>query len=258
LQDRSRGNDNESLRTSLKDDYEPLRSGRGHNSKAKEDPRQLYERHDRENSSATGRSGAGYTLWSRLATAAGTLSLDVSTAWAVNVTLASGEKTPPGRESHLTRAMKAYHLEKARDPSDLPEWLFEEHERRPVGRLCFTGQQKSNYQDGYEAVSESGIPAPRSRGLRDIYNSAAVPTERPNGGIASRFNDQSTTPSKATDRLKALRDAKRQNNRFDEDPPFNNTTRSDRPDVQGADILDKKPPPRIGLPGPPRGRAQRY
>jgi hypothetical protein len=43
LQDRSRSNGNESLRTSLKDDYEPLRSGRGHNSKAKEDSRQLYE-----------------------------------------------------------------------------------------------------------------------------------------------------------------------------------------------------------------------
>ena len=33
--------------------------------------------------------------------------------------------TPPGEESRLTRALKAYHIDKARDPADLPEWLFE-------------------------------------------------------------------------------------------------------------------------------------
>lgn len=107
LLDRSKRHGNESSRTSLEDDYESPRSRRGHNSKAK-DSRQLYESvsrlfssehplhlilllvgHNHEDSSAT--DGVGYTLWSRLATAAGTLSLDVSNAWAANATLTSGE-----------------------------------------------------------------------------------------------------------------------------------------------------------------------
>ncbi|KAJ3485670.1 hypothetical protein NLI96_g4799 [Meripilus lineatus] len=43
--------------------------------------------------------------------------------------------TPPGQESRLTRALKSYHISKARAPSDLPEWLFEEKERKVPGRL---------------------------------------------------------------------------------------------------------------------------
>jgi len=73
--------------------------------------------------------GYGLSLWSRVATAASTLTLNVSKAWASNIAVYSGELTPPGEESRLTRAMKAYHIDKARDPADLPAWLFEEHER---------------------------------------------------------------------------------------------------------------------------------
>src|ERR1700749_1564032 len=108
-------------------------------------------------------------------------------------TLTKYAETPPGGESQLTRAMKAYHLEKARDPSDLPEWLFGEHERRPYRRLRFIDQQKDDYHDNHEDVSESKVPTPGIRGLRDIYNSAAVPlnsnTARPKRGVASRFDD---------------------------------------------------------------------
>lgn len=171
-------------------------------------------------------------------------------------------ETPPGRESRLTRAMKAYHLEKARDPSDLPEWLFEEHERRPVGRLRFTGKQQDNRRD-HEEVSEWEIPAPRSRGLRNIYDSTTDPlnsTGRPNRRIVNRFDDQPTPPSKATDRLKALRDAKRQNNRFDEDPHYSSRG-SERHEGQEIETAYKRSYPRIGLPsspGPPGGRTRRY
>jgi hypothetical protein len=35
--------------------------------------------------------GVGYTLWSRLASAAGTLGVDVSKAWSANISVHSGE-----------------------------------------------------------------------------------------------------------------------------------------------------------------------
>jgi len=264
LLDRLKSAGNTSSRTSLEEDYGPLRGGRGHNSKAIEDSRRLYQEHGHEEGSGT-TAGVGYTIWSRLATAAGTLSVDVSKAWAVNVALASGEETPPGRESRLTQAMKAYHLEKARDPSDLPEWLFEEHERQPVGRSRFTANQ-NNRQDEYEDTVESRIPVSRSRGLQDIYNSAAVQPNvssrasgKPNRNMPNRFDDELVTPSKATDRLKALRHAKRQNNRHDADA-VKSSARADRRDgTGGTEILDTSPPPpRIGLPSGPGARARRY
>jgi len=110
LLDRLKSAGNTSSRTSLEEDYGPLRGGRGHNSKAIEDSRQLYQgvshsspssgcisvlfrphvEHVHEEGPGT-TAGVGYTIWSRLATAAGTLSVDVSKAWAVNVALASGE-----------------------------------------------------------------------------------------------------------------------------------------------------------------------
>ena len=40
------------------------------------------------------------------------------------------QATPFGQESRLTKAMKSYHLSKARNHSDLPDWLFTDTERR--------------------------------------------------------------------------------------------------------------------------------
>jgi hypothetical protein len=95
----------------------------------------------------------GSSIWNKVAAAASTLTDSVSKAWQAQVATHEGEEgmytlkyarvkteiveqemaeAPPGQESHLTQAMRAYHLEKAKDPSDLPEWLFSEQERRPV------------------------------------------------------------------------------------------------------------------------------
>lgn len=184
-------------------------------------------------------------------------------------------ETPPGQESRLTRAMKAYHVEKARDPADLPEWLFEEHERRPVGRSRFTnGRQNDRQGDEYGDNDPDVAPAPRSRGLRDIYDSAAAPDRRTPArserSAPSRYNEEPAgSSSKATNRLKALRDAKRQNNRFDDDPPLRSATSAtpnDRRDVdggrrrdrdRGAEESDRRGPSRTGLPTGPGGRARR-
>ena len=113
--------------------------------------------------------------------------------------------------------MKAYHIEKARDPTDLPPWLFEEHERRPLGRpSASTWQQEAGEPGVYEPRDDTAPP--RGRGLREIYDAAAAATST---SIPSRQErremsrgrqddvDTGHSSSKANDRLKALRDAKR-------------------------------------------------
>jgi hypothetical protein len=121
----------------------------------------------------------------------------------------------PGEESRLTRAMKAYHLQKARDPTDLPPWLFDEHERRPLGLSTTSGRYREDPGYGGHESSEAFV-TPRPRGLRGVYDTVATPTSfsslqemrRPS---RVQQDDVSASPplSKGNDRLRALRDAKR-------------------------------------------------
>ena len=115
--------------------------------------------------------------------------------------------TPPGQESRLTRAMKAYHLQKARHASDLPDWLFSERERGLRGREI-AAQNVTERQEEYSTAVEEEVS--HSRGLRDVYESAArVPwkgREEPSG---QDYGSDSAAPSTATNRLRAIRDAKR-------------------------------------------------
>ncbi|KAJ7063263.1 hypothetical protein C8F01DRAFT_1081814 [Mycena amicta] len=159
--------------------------------------------------------GDGYTLWSKVASAASSLTVNVGKAWTSNVSTFSGEETPPGQESRLTRAMKAYHIEKARDPSDLPKWLFDEKERRgPAPEPSRSSRRRDDDQDAEDDDNDRRRPRgepPQSRGLRDIYEAAAATSttsDRSTRGVRS-YADETPQPSRATDRLKALRDAKR-------------------------------------------------
>lgn len=108
--------------------------------------------------------------------------------------------------------MKAYHVSKARQPSDLPAWLFDESERRPkVSRSQFSSRHSD---DEYEVVEKSVTEPAKPRGLRDIYDAAAASSSPPAPSVRStrpnaRGYDEPVQASKATDRLKALRDAKR-------------------------------------------------
>lgn len=116
----------------------------------------------------------------------------------------------PG-DSELTRILKAYHISKARDRSDLPDWLFTEQERRPT-RDDGTGQGRR--QRAWETSSEAPVPAvSRSRGFRDIYDSVDTDNSGRDRSAqhASTFSGtEASGTTKATDRLKAIRDAKRQ------------------------------------------------
>lgn len=111
----------------------------------------------------------------------------------------------PG-DSELTRILKSYHISKARDRSDLPDWLFTEQERKPV-RNNGTGEDRR--QRAWETASEAGVyTAPRGRGFRDIYDS--VDTDNHGRDMSTQRRLEAASNSKATDRLKAIRDAKRQ------------------------------------------------
>ncbi|KAJ7156016.1 hypothetical protein C8R43DRAFT_1065664 [Mycena crocata] len=194
-----------SSRTSLEDD-EPdnKRSMRSRPSRRGDSP--PPQEHDTP--------GDGYTLWSKVASAAGSLTVNVGKAWATNITTFAGEETPVGQESRLTRAMKAYHLEKARDPTDLPAWLFDASERRRTAPEPSRSRRRDDDYDDYEVVEKKRTAEPPpSRGLRDIYDAAATsssstPSMRSTRGPRN-YADDTPQPSKATDRLKALRDAKR-------------------------------------------------
>jgi hypothetical protein len=93
--------------------------------------------------------------------------------------------------------MKAYHIEKARDPTDLPAWLFEEHERQPSQRAQ-RARRDVEKQESAVAITEKSN---RSRGLRDVYDSVSR-SDQPSTSVGP-------TTTRGTDRLKALREAKR-------------------------------------------------
>lgn len=162
----------------------------------------------------------GDSLWNRVAAAASVLTVNVNKAWYSRIGASDEEggctsiitfhflkfsitETAPGRDSHLIRVMKTYHLAKARHPSDLPDWLFDERERKPSLGSRFTEPPRSAASDAQRL---------RPSALRHIYDDAASRASRTNHSqTASRVlaPPERIGSSKAADRLKAFRDAKR-------------------------------------------------
>lgn len=247
----------ESSRTSLEEDYEPPKLGRHADAKSlrRGEPRASDE------GDPSPPEGEGHSLWNQVVTVANSLSVNVSKAWATNLPTFNGEETPPGQDSRLTRAMKAYHLDKARDPSDLPAWLFDEHERRPVGRSRFRDGHREDDRD--ENVAQTQSLTPKSRGLRDAYdastsNSIRLQTER--APVSDLFGD-GTRPVKTTNRLKELRDAKRKARTAPtrHDDAIDNVLGVEDGNFSARATMDvgRHPAPRVGLPLGPNMSGQR-
>ncbi|KIK59877.1 hypothetical protein GYMLUDRAFT_245072 [Collybiopsis luxurians FD-317 M1] len=143
-------------------------------------------------------TGDGYTVWSRVAAAASSLTISVSKAWASNITTYAGEETPPGAESRLCRAMKAYHLSKCEDRRDLPAWLFSESERTPWSR---------SRPPRSEVMEPAEDPKPHTARNRPFPASAY---KAPDGHQSISQDAGHQTSKASTDRLRQLREAKRQ------------------------------------------------
>lgn len=112
--------------------------------------------------------------------------------------------TPPGQESRITRALKAYHIAKASRPSDLPAWLFDEKERGLTSRLAASADDPRNITDEYDARD---APPPRSV---PVPTPSRRPTTngRPEYKKSYADEEDQQNMSRATQRLKQLRDAK--------------------------------------------------
>jgi hypothetical protein len=201
--------------------------------------------------------GSGSTLWNGFVNVASSLTVNVSKAWASNINMRDGEETPAGQESRLTRAMKAYHLAKARDPSDLPSWLFSERERGAKGSM--RGRTGDDDTRADTAEIPEAPPITQSSGLRAIYASAASSEVHRSGRHEpTRYGDDGIAPSKAANRLRAMREPKRGRMNVTEEaavvmdrPPVSDGNKP--PSVKVNSSSDRVP--RVGLPaGPMRGR----
>lgn len=106
--------------------------------------------------------------------------------------------------------MKAYHIEKARDPADLPEWLFDERERG------VRGHQTSPKPHSQEQEAPPSEPASLSRSMTTARREEMPMPPRIARGptLADRRANENNAGSeehvtKSMARLRALRDAKR-------------------------------------------------
>jgi len=206
--------------------------------------------------------GYGGYLWNRVASAANTLTINVGKAWASGLFTEDGPVTPEGGESRLTKALKSYHLSKARTASDLPSWLFTEEERR-VTRSSFSAREEDRSAE---------VRPPRQRGLKAIYanadEEASPPARAPASSYLrertsqSRFDDPeerysppATHQSKATSRLQAMRDARRPNAKVQQSPMQHEVGRNDDNWDSGMHGSSQELPlRRVGLPSGPRRR----
>jgi len=113
----------------------------------------------------------------------------------------SSAENSPGHGSHLVRVMKAYHLAKARHPSDLPDWLFDERERMPFLSSRFAESPRG-------AISD--VQPPRTS-FRHFYDEAGsrAPQANDSASYVLPSSLDRTRSSKAADRSKAFRHAKR-------------------------------------------------
>lgn len=102
--------------------------------------------------------------------------------------------------------MKAYHIEKAREPSDLPEWLFNDRDRGLRQRADEDKKANDPFAQGSTSprTTEPAAPAAPSR----VMSPTPIPNPR---AMATRRNtdaESAATMTRAAQRLKELRDAK--------------------------------------------------
>ncbi|RPD66058.1 hypothetical protein L227DRAFT_569988 [Lentinus tigrinus ALCF2SS1-6] len=205
--------------------------------------------------------GHGSSLWASITGVASNLTISVGKAWSSNIATYSGEDTPVGEESRLTRAMKAYHIDKARDPADLPDWLFDERERgvrsyqtsssAPAKKAASAPRPSADLSrsntSAYREEPFLPVPARTARGPT-LADRKAETSSRHTSTISGAGSEAHVT--KSISRLRELRDAKRNAKvRFGdeaEDVPAS-------PPVAPPVVERREPAQRFPPPATPRG-----
>jgi len=98
-------------------------------------------------------------VWTRVAEVANVFTQEVSKVWATGLGNGADDEED---DCHLINVMRAYHLSKARTPSELPDWLFSERERGQGGLLRLDLRN-----EGGQVKAEPAQPAQR-RNLPEI------------------------------------------------------------------------------------------
>ena len=164
--------------------------------------------------------------------------------------------------------MKAYHIEKARDPTELPDWLFDERERGVRSYKATPGASDRK-------AAEETRPSDLSRSVTTARQDQPLPPARIARGptLADRRGGAASSESRAgseehvtksMNRLRELRDAKRRAKvRFDgeegEEPPTTSTTFSSSSSREPEPVVARRLPEplpvqeRVPPPSRPRG-----
>jgi hypothetical protein len=151
--------------------------------------------------------------------------------------------------------MKAYHLEKAKDPSELPHWLFNERERGV--KSSTRGRSDNDDTRGDTPEIPEVPPITQSIGLRAIYASAApADMQRSRRYEPTRYGDDEIMPSKAANRLRAMREPKHGRiiaaGPVKERPVVSDGNSDGMPPVGNLNTSNRVP--RVGLPSGPMRR----
>lgn len=139
-------------------------------------------------------------VWSRVTEAANVIT-------GVGKVLASGLASYSGGDeeepdNHLTNVLRAYHLAKAASPSDLPDWLFTERERR------LPGFQQSEASSEGQARGDRLAQTSETSYRRDIHRTQYLERtfEQPPEPTYRRESPSQSSQSRAFgDRLRDLR-----------------------------------------------------
>ncbi|KAF8201417.1 hypothetical protein BJ912DRAFT_945316 [Pholiota molesta] len=138
--------------------------------------------------------------WDKVTEVAAIFTQEMNKVWATGLHPLVAGDVAADDESELTRVMRAYHLSKARNPSELPNWLFSERERGQLGGLLRAEVPSDDSQSrppGRQRNLETGeISTPRTpeRRLKNIQN---FPTP---------INRLPPTKTSGVDRLKMMRE----------------------------------------------------
>ncbi|RDX56854.1 hypothetical protein OH76DRAFT_1395994 [Lentinus brumalis] len=159
--------------------------------------------------------------------------------------------------------MKAYHIDKARDPADLPDWLFDERERgvRSYQTSSSALEKKSASSARPSDLSRSNTPTireeplPPTRAFRGptLADRKAESASRHASSISGAGSEAHVT--KSISRLRELRDAKRNAKvRFGDEAEDDGEIPAPRPVPVAPPVVERREPAqRFPPPATPRG-----